>query len=257
MKIVVLNQKGGVGKSTVSVNLAYGLATLAEKKTLLVDIDPQAHSTVIFCPDPPRTNSVGDLFLDKKSRIQEIIRQGVTGEDEQVVDNLFVIPANIHLALTAEQITTRMYREKLLHNHLKKVERDFDFILIDCPPAINVLTINAIFTAELILIPTTYGRYSLDGIADLFQSIREVKECDDFPYLILRNGFDARTRVSNEYVESELAAFADHLLQTVIRRIEAINQAQMNNEPVFLFDPRSKGTRDFKALTREIVAYGR
>jgi len=256
MKIVVLNQKGGVGKSTVSVNLAYGLATIADKKTLLVDLDPQAHSTVIFCPDIQKENHVGNLLLEKKAKIRQVIRPAVTGEAEQVVGNLFLIPANIHLALIAEQVTTRMYREKLLHNHLKKVEKEYDFILIDCPPAVNVLTINAIYTADLVLIPTTYGRYSLDGIADLFQSIADVKESDDFPYLILRNGYDARTKVSNEYVEGELAAFSDHLLQTVIRRIEAINQAQMNNEPVFLFDPRSNGSRDFKTLTREIVAYG-
>jgi chromosome partitioning protein len=118
---------------------------------------------------------------------------------------------------------------------------------------VNVLTVNAIYTSDAILIPTTYGRYSLDGIADLFKSIQEVKESDEFDYWILRNGLDARTKLSNTFVEEQLLPFKDNLLQTVVRRNEAINQAQMNNEPVTIFEPRSHGAEDFKTLTREII----
>ncbi len=251
MKLVVLNQKGGVGKSTVSSNLAYGLAVLG-KRTLLVDIDPQAHSSVIFCPVVPKEKTVRDLLADKNYKINDVIRQAVVGEGHDHVNNLFLIPSNIHLAITAEQITTKIHREKLLHNHIKKIEKEFDYIIIDCPPAVNSLTINAIFTSDKILIPTTYGRYSLDGIADLFQSIEDVKESKNFVYMILRNGYDARNKLSNEYVDVQLAPFKTNLLNTVIRRNEAINQAQMNNVPVVVFDPKSYGAEDFKLLTEEI-----
>ncbi len=252
MQLTILNQKGGVGKSTVTTNMAYCLAA-SGLKTLIIDMDPQAHSSVIFCREIPRENTINELLSNKSAKIGNVIRQAVAGEEEQPVENLFIIPSNIHLAITAEQITTKIHREKLLHNHLKRIEKDFDFIIIDCPPAVNVLTVNAIYTSDAILIPTTYGRYSLDGIADLFQSIREVKESDNFTYWILRNSRDARTKLSNAFVEEQLAPFKKNLLTTVIRRNEAINQAQMNNEPVLIFEPRSYGAEDFNKLTREII----
>ena len=132
MKIIILNQKGGAGKSTISTNMAYCLA-MSGKKTLLIDMDPQAHSSVIFCTDIPRNQTVGELLSSKSCKIDDVIRQAVLGENEEPVENLFIIPSNIHLAITAEQITTKIHREKLLHNHLKKIEKDFDFIIIDCP----------------------------------------------------------------------------------------------------------------------------
>ena len=234
MKIIILNQKGGAGKSTISTNMAYCLAK-SGKKTLLIDMDPQAHSSVIFCTDIPRNQTVGELLSSKSCKIDDVIRQAMLGENEEPVENLFIIPSNIHLAITAEQITTKIHREKLLHNYLKKIEKDFDFIIIDCPPTVNVLTINAIYTSDMILIPTIYGRYSLDGIADLFKSIEDVKESSDVKYMILRNGRDARNKLSNVFVEEQLEPYRKNLLNTVIRRSEAINQAQMNNEPVMVF----------------------
>lgn len=261
MKIVILNQKGGVGKSTITVNMGYGLAK-ASKKTLIVDLDPQAHSTVIYVPEVTREKTVNELFLNKNFDVTRVINPAVVmldnDEDDQAseIENLSIIPSNIHLAASSESIISRTHREKILHNHLKKIENKFDYILIDCPPTLGVLTVNAIYTADLILIPTSYSKYSLDGISDLFTSIAEVKESDNYDYRILRSIKDSRSSRTNAVIEQALENFQDNLLKTIIRRNEAINQAQMVDQPVFVFDPKSAGAKDFDSLTSEIINYG-
>lgn len=262
MKIVILNQKGGVGKSTITVNLSYGLAQ-AQKKTLIVDLDPQAHSSVIYSPELPKKETVGELFRDRSLNIAELIRPAAVAQEKNKeemlveVKNLFIIPSSIHLAASSETAISRTHREKILHNFLQKVEKDFDFVLIDCPPSLGVLTVNAIYTADLILIPTNYSKYSLDGIFDLFTSIKDVKETEDYDYQILRSIKDMRSARTNEVIEEQLSQFENNMLKTIIRRNEAINQSQMINQPVFLFDPHSTGVEDFNLLTKEILKYGK
>ena len=262
MKLVVINQKGGVGKSTVCVNLSYGLTQL-NKTVLLIDVDPQAHSSIIYHADyklpvgtvpesEPKTAK--DLFLNKNLDIQETIYPSYI--DGQEVKNLKIIPSNIHLATVAEQITARTHREKILEKHLKKVEKDFNYLIVDCPPNLGVLTVNAIYTADLIIIPTIYAKYSLDGIADLFNTISDVKESENYQYMILRNLYDSRNKQTNQFIDEQLENFKNNLFKTIIRKTESINQAQINEEPVFTFDTKSNGVEDFNLLSKEIIKNG-
>jgi len=252
-KITVLNQKGGVGKTTVSVNLAYGLAR-AGKRTLLIDLDPQAHSTAIFGAEVPKGATIGTLFENRKADLTELVRPAeVKGEPSP---NLWIIPSNIHLAVTAERVISQHFREQILDRALKRLASQYDVVLLDCPPNLGVITANAIYTADTILIPTTYGRYSLDGIADLFASIEVLRGDRQGGRFILRNAYDSRNRQTNDYVNRELENVKELLLATVIRKTEAINQAQISGEPVFTYDPGGHGARDFEALTMEVLGHG-
>ena len=171
------------------------------------------------------------------------------------IQNLFLVPSTIHLAVTAERMVAQHYRERRLGIQLEKLGNTYEYIVLDCPPNLGVITVNAIYTADVFLIPTTYGRYSLDGIADLFASIEEIRE-GERDYWILRNAFDSRNRATNTYIDQQLASVREYVLRTVIRRSEAINQAQINGEPVLTFDPQGHGAEDFRALTKEVVQHG-
>lgn len=259
-KVVIINQKGGVGKSTVAVNLSYGLARKGNR-TLLVDLDPQSHSSCIYKTDIDKDLTVSNLLLDKNYNISNItfpaeVRDTSKNslENQKVkLENLWVIPSSIHLALVAEMIISSKFREKLLDNHFKKIINDYDYIIEDCPPTLGVITINAIYTADIIIIPTNYGRYSLDGIADLFNSINEIKEGHQFKYRILRNLYEQRNTQTNNHIGEQLKHFEDNMFKTIIKKNEAINQSQINGDPVIIFNPGCTGAKDFSQLVEEFL----
>lgn len=248
-KIAVINQKGGVGKSTHSVNLSYELANIG-KKTLLIDLDPQAHSSGIFS-DMTNDYTINNLFSDSMFDPKQAINHAKVRNKK--IDNLFIIRSNIQFAKTVEQVSSRIHREKILHNHIKKL--DFDYTFFDCPPNLGVITINAIYAADFILIPITYDKGALDGMADLIGTIREVKENNNENYMVLRNEFDVRNKQTNLYINGELELFKEKLLNTKIRKSESINQARIADEPIQIYDPQSNGTLDYKDLSLELMQH--
>ena len=249
-KIAVMNQKGGVGKSTISANLAYGLNDIG-KSVLLVDLDPQAHSCEIYKSNSSISYTLKDLFTDVRFNVNQAIMPACVKSKE--IKGLDVIHNSILFAKIAEQVSSRIHREKILHNHLRRL--NYDYIILDCPPNLGVITVNAIYTADMVLIPITYDKGALDGMADLVDTIKEVKESMDSSYLIVRNLFDSRTKQTNAYIDLELKPFSERILKTRIRRTESLNQSRIAGEPIQVFEPQSNGAIDYKSLISELISY--
>jgi len=253
IKLPIINRKGGVGKTSVSTNLAYLLAQ-SGKRTLLIDLDPQGNSTATF-GDENAEYLVDTIFEDRRADIRKCIATAISAGN--TVKNLDMIGANTRLALAAERMVAQHYRERRLANHLLKVENDYDYIVMDCPPNLGLLTVNAIYAATWAIVPTTYGRYALDGVSDLVETIDEIREgiglCE---WRLLRNGLDLRRSTVNARVEKTLDAVRSHVMKTCIRSCEDINKAQMEGLPVETFNRRGNSAEDFRALTQEVLTYG-
>jgi chromosome partitioning protein len=168
-----------------------------------------------------------------------------------------VAPATIHLARAAEQVYTRVFREAILAQALAGL--DYDFIFIDCPPSLGVLTTNSLYACDFIIIPCQISRYSLDGLADLLTTIDSVKNLgleelfQENIFRILLTMFDKRNRVTNEYILEQLKPYRDQTFDTKIMKNEALNQAQIAQKAIFDFDSRSSGAQDFLHLTTEFL----
>lgn len=253
MKVIsVINQKGGVGKTTISTNLAHCLASKGHS-TLLLDLDPQAHASTLFENIHTELYSSDLIFREKGLSLTSIMCQS------KFSDKLYYIPSTIHLAMAAEQVAGRVHREKILHNCIQKCNTDVEYIIIDCAPTLGVLSINAIYASDFFLIPVNYNRFSLLGMRDLFQVIEEVKEIngsiithhDKYNYLVVRNAYDPRNSKSAKVVHGELAHYK--VAETVIRKCENINHCQNQHDTIFVSGIETNATQDFRGLALEII----
>jgi chromosome partitioning protein len=248
--VAIINQKGGTGKTTTTLNLGAALAYQGYR-SLIVDLDPQGHTSIGMGLEPDAiTGSIADILLVPKKRISEVaVPTYILGLD--------IAPAHIHLARAAEQVYTRVFREAILANALKDV--DYDFVLIDCPPSLGVLTTNSLYACDFIIIPCQISRYSLDGLADLLTTVETVKNLSledlfqEDQFRILLTMYDKRNSVTNEYILEQLQPFREKMFKTIIMKNEALNQAQIAQKAIFDFDPRSSGAMDHSRLCLEFL----
>ncbi len=249
--ICITNQKGGVGKTTTTVNLASCLAAI-EKKTLLVDMDPQGNST----------SGVG---LDK-NECDPNIYQVIMGEADILeairpteLKKLFCVPSNGHLTGAEVELVNQEEREIRLKKALAKVEADFHYILIDCPPSLGFLTLNALTAAHSVLIPVQSEYYALEGLSSLMETVDRVRESFN-PKLEIEGALltmhDSRTRLSLQVSEEVRKFFGEKVYNTVIPRNVQLSESPSFGKPIILYDIRSSGAQAYLNLTKEIVTHG-
>lgn len=245
--IAVVNQKGGVGKTTTTVNLSAALAKKG-KKVLLIDEDPQGNAT----------SGVGVNKMQEKSIYDVIVNE--TGVEETIVASsikkLWVCPSNINLAGAEVELVPMMARENKLKAKLDLIKDKFDYILIDCPPSLGLLTINALTAADSIIIPIQCEYYALEGVGQLMNTVNLIKQQlnkDLYIEGVVLTMNDARTNLSNQVVSEVKKYFKDNVYKTVIPRNVKLSEAPSYGMPITTYAPLSKGARCYEKLAGEVI----
>ena len=251
--IAVVNQKGGCGKTTVSINLSSALAELGHK-TLLIDMDPQSHCAVgLAVPEEQVEQSIYDVLISNSRnepiRLSEILWQ--------ISDNLELAPASIDLSAFEQQMTGIIDREMCLRNVLEHVKSTYDYVIIDCPPAVGLLTFNALRAASDVIVPVETGYFALHGLSKQLETLNILcQRCDhSINVNVLASMYDIRTKMAREILSELRANFADKMFKTTVNFNTKIKEASSFGQPICEYDPASKGQMDFEMLAQEILQY--
>ena len=246
--IAVVNQKGGVGKTTTAVNVSTILAKKG-KKVLLIDADPQGNATSGVGVDKNVEKSIYDVVINDEIDIKEAIIQ-------TPIKNLWICPSNINLAGAEVELVPMMAREQKLKEKIEKVENDFHYIIIDCPPSLGLLTINAFTASNSLLIPIQCEYYALEGVGQLMNTINLVKKgLNKSLYIegVVLTMSDVRTNLSNQVIKEVKTYFKDNVYKTIIPRNIKLSEAPSFGMPISVYAPKSKGAKCYEKLTNEII----
>ena len=246
--IAVANQKGGVGKTTTSVNLSACLGACG-KKVLLVDFDPQGNATSGYGIDKDGQEATTYHVVINEKDVHEVICRTEYGID--------LLPANIDLAGAEVELVNMQYRENRLKNALEQVRGEYDYILIDCPPSLGLLTLNAFTAADSLFIPIQCEFYALEGVSRLLQTMELVQNSLN-PSLniegILLTMYDSRTKLSEQVADEVRKFFEDKVYETMIPRTVRLSEAPSYGKPVIFYDENCKGAEVYKTLAKEVIA---
>ena len=245
--ISVANQKGGVGKTTTTVNLSTILAKKG-KKVLLIDTDPQGNATSGLGVSKDVELSVYDILIGD-TEFDETLQ-------ETAIKNLKVCPSNISLAGAEVQLVSMMSREQRLKTKLDKIKDQYDYILIDCPPSLGLVTLNSFTASDSVLIPVQCEYFALEGLGQLLNTVNLVKKHLNKNLEIegaLLTMYDARTNLSNQVVKEVKKYFEDKVYKTVIPRNVRLSEAPSYGMPITVYDPRSKGAKAYEKFAKELL----